>query len=78
MSRRIILGVFSPCLLVPTFGLGQTASAQKACKDACWIDVKSGKRVPTAPLAGVNTSLDGMADAGVGVTLLVRADEVIE
>jgi hypothetical protein len=41
-------------LLVVTFGLSQAAFAKE--KDCCWIDVKTGKRVPTVPQAGINFS----------------------
>jgi hypothetical protein len=33
----------------------------------CWIDVKTGKQVPTVPLAGVNVHMDSTVGAGVAV-----------
>ncbi len=38
-------------LLLLVFGFSKTAFAEKDC---CWIDVKTGKRVPTVPATGIN------------------------
>ena len=39
-------------VLTLMFGFGQTAFAKE--QECCWIDVKTGKRVPTVPDAGIN------------------------
>lgn len=44
--KKVVLLVF----LGLTFGFSQTAFA----KDCCWIDIKTGKRVPTAPASEAN------------------------
>jgi hypothetical protein len=62
-----ILSVISLAL---TFAFSQMAVAKE--KECCWIDVKTGKQVPTVPASGANYyRLDDPADAGqAGVALL--------
>lgn len=40
--------------------------------DGCWIDVKTGKPVPTVPLSGIN--LGGVTAAGAGATQMDASD----
>jgi hypothetical protein len=35
--------------------------------DGCWVDTKTGKPVPTVPLAGVNSGMAATLNAGVAV-----------
>ena len=50
------MGIAVTAALVAVACLSKTAIAQGAppCKDACWIDAKTGASVPTAPASGVN------------------------
>ncbi|MBI3704611.1 MAG: outer membrane beta-barrel protein [Rhizobiales bacterium] len=64
MLRRVFFAGLSTCVLGLAFGFSQTAFAQDRCKNACWIDVKTGKSVPTVPLAGVNTGMAATLNAG--------------
>src|ERR1700730_924769 len=54
MLHRVILAGVSTCVLTLTTGFSQPAFAQDPCKDACWIDAKTGEQVPTAPASGKN------------------------
>ena len=51
-------------LLALTFGFSQTAFAEKEC---CWIDVATGKKTATIPLAGINMREESTKAAGVAV-----------
>src|SRR5437764_212436 len=58
MSRRVIPAAFAVCFLAVTFGFSQSVSAQGGCKNACWIDVQTGRSVVTQPAGGTSLSLD--------------------
>ncbi|MBI1729816.1 hypothetical protein HYR53_04275 [Candidatus Acetothermia bacterium] len=53
-------------LLVTSF-LPVNVQAQATTREDCWIDVKTGKQVPTVPLAGVNMPEHATENAGVAI-----------
>lgn len=59
--RATAMGILSALI----FGLGQPAFGASPC--GCWIDVKTGKQVPSVPRAGVNMFAGAGEDAGVAV-----------
>jgi hypothetical protein len=55
LPRVVVVGV-SACSLALTFALGQTANAQTTTY--CWIDAKTGNRVPTITIPATTSVLD--------------------
>src|SRR5437764_7318329 len=47
--------ILSLALLALVFGFSQTAFAQTvSVNECCWVDIKTGKRVPSVPSSGIN------------------------
>jgi len=65
-TKRLAGIALTLALCAMAFGWATSAAAQDRCKDVCWIDVKTGKPVRTAPLSGANlggTHAAQMSDA---------------
>jgi hypothetical protein len=61
-----------PCASVSAASVAHATNSCGPCE--CWIDVKTGKKVPTAPASAVNYATDTQtaAEGGVGVAHLGR------
>jgi hypothetical protein len=62
-----LFGGFAIAIILVVAGGTAAQTPANPPDGCCWIDIKTLKKVPTAPLAGINTGLSDSPDAGIAI-----------